>query len=79
MTRKNWTKDELILALDIYFKIPYSRIGKKNSLVQNLASIIGRSPSAVALKLANFAHLDPTFKDKNLKGLSNGSKEDKLV
>lgn len=41
-----------------------------------LANEIGRTPSAVSWKLANFARLDPTLSRRSIKGASHGSKED---
>ena len=37
------------------------------------AKTIGRTPSAVAMKLVNFASLDPAQKKRNIKGLGNVS------
>ena len=79
MARKNWTKEELILAFNLYCQIPFSKINYRQPLVQELAQAIGRTPSAVAWKLVNFASLDPTLQQRNIKGATNGSKLDKVV
>lgn len=42
-----------------------------NTEVKTLADLIGRSPSAVARKLGNFASFDPTLKARNIGGLPN--------
>lgn len=42
--------------------------------MKKLAPVIGRSASAVALKLANFARLDPALQERNISGMSHGSK-----
>ena len=57
MTRRNWTRDELILAFNLYCKIPFGQCNHKNSDVINLAKIIKRTPSAIAFKLGNYASL----------------------
>lgn len=77
--RKNWTREELIVAFNLYCKIPFSKIGYNHKLVIELANAIGRTPSAVSWKLVNFASLDPTLKERNIKGASNGSKLDKVI
>jgi putative restriction endonuclease len=69
-----WSRNELIVAFNLYCKTPFSKINAKNKSVIELASIIHRSPSSVALKLANFARLDPTLKERNISGMRHGSK-----
>jgi putative restriction endonuclease len=54
--------------------MPFSKINHSNVDVKALAAIIGRSPNSVALKLANFARLDPALKKRNVAGMSHGSK-----
>jgi len=70
----NWSRDELIVAFNLYCKTPFTKINARNKGVKELASIIGRSNSAVALKLANFARLDPALQERNISGMSHGSK-----
>lgn len=43
------------------------------------AKTIGRTPSAVAMKLVNFASLDPSQKKRNIKGLGNVSSLDRAI
>ncbi len=74
MIRNNWNHDELIVAFNLYCKTPFSKIGLNNSGIQVLAKTIHRSVSAVALKLTNFARLDPFLQNRGLSGMSNGSK-----
>jgi len=50
-----------------------------NKEVQDLAVIIGRSPSAIARKLGNFASFDPKLQARGVKGLENVSKLDREV
>jgi len=71
---RNWSRDELIVAFNLYCKTPFTRINAGNRAIRELASIIHRSPSAVALKLANFARLDPALRERNISGMSHGSK-----
>ncbi len=74
MARRNWQREELILAFNLYCKTPFGRIHNRNPDIISLAKHIDRSPSAVSWKLANFARLDPTIRARNLTGATHGSK-----
>lgn len=73
MPRNEWSRNELIVAFNLYCKIPFGRIHRGNPQVIELAKAIGRTPSAVAWKLANFARLDPALKKRNIAGASHGA------
>jgi len=70
----NWSRDELIVAFNLYCKTPFTKINSRNKAVIELAPIVGRSPSSVALKLANFARFDPALQERNISGMRHGSK-----
>jgi putative restriction endonuclease len=72
--RKNWSYEELLVAFNLYCKIPFGRIHIHNPEIIALANAIGRSPSAVSWKLANFARLDPSLKERSIVGASHGGK-----
>lgn len=74
-----WTREELILAINLYCKLPFGKMHKTNAAILELAKLIGRTPSSVALKLGNFASFDPTLKARGVKGVSNASKLDKAI
>lgn len=76
---KNWTKEEHILAFNLYCKIPFSKINASYPPVKELARILGRSNGSVAMKLANFARLDPDLKARNITGLTQGAKGEEIV
>lgn len=73
---KLWTEDQAMRALHLYFQIPFGQYHKSNKDVIALASRIGRTPDAVAMKLSNFASMDPEL---DRKGLDRSSKLDKDV
>ena len=77
--QKLWTKDELILAINLYYKIPFGRMHSSNPEVKKLASLIRRTPGSVAYKLVNFASLDPSLQARGIKGASNASNLDKAI
>lgn len=74
--QKLWTRQELILAVNLYCKLPFGRLHRLNPDVIHLANLIGRTSSSVAYKLVNFASLDPSLKARGIKGASNASKLD---
>ncbi len=76
MKRRNWSRDELILAFNLYCKTPFGRIHTHNPDIIALAKLIDRTPSAVSWKLANFASLDPALKDRKIVGASHASNRD---
>lgn len=79
MPVNKWTREELILAFNLYFKIPFGKIDDRTPEIISLSKIIGRTPSAIALKLANFARFDPTLQKRGIKGASHGSKLDEVI
>ena len=72
--RKLWTKEELILAFNLYLKIPFGKMHSTNKDVIHLASLIGRTPNSIALRLVNFASVDPVLKARGIKGMDGGTK-----
>ncbi len=74
MTRTNWSREELIAAFNLYCRLPFGRIHIRNPEVIRLARMLGRTPSAVSWKLANFARLDPALQARNIAGATHGSR-----
>jgi len=75
----NWTREETIVAFNVYCKIPFKTSSKTNPTVIKYANILGRSPSALNMKIGNFGRLDPELQKQGISGLSNGSKLDEKV
>jgi len=71
-----WTREELILAINLYCKTPFGKIHRNNPDVIRLAALIGRTPNSVSFKLVNFASFDPSLKARGIKGAQNASKLD---
>ncbi|GAD03310.1 HNH endonuclease [Agarivorans albus] len=90
MRSPNWTKDELILALDLYFKESESIGNANHTKVIELSEVLNslpihessarkqefRNPNGVGMKLANFLRYDPNYEGK---GLKQGSALEKVV
>lgn len=74
-----WTRDELILAINLYCKLPYGRLHNRNPEIIRLAQLIQRTTNSVALKLNNFASLDPSLQARGIKGAANTSKLDQEI
>lgn len=77
--RRNWTREEILVAMALYHQIPFGKIGRNNPEIISLAKVLGRTPSALAMKMCNLASFDQTLRDRNVNGLSNGSKLDKEI
>lgn len=74
-----WTRDQLLVTFNLYCKIPFSKTKANNPLVIEVASLIGRSPASVAMKLGNFGSFDPALQTKGIKGLSRASRADRGI
>lgn len=79
MARENWTREQTIVALNLYCKIPFNRVGSNHPDIIRIAKIIGRTPNSVKMKIGNFGSFDPELKKRGIVGLGNSSKLDKLV
>jgi putative restriction endonuclease len=77
--QKLWTRDELILAINLYCKMPFGRLTSTSPEIKELAKQIGRTANSVALKLVNFSSLDPSLQARGIKGMGNASKLDKQI
>lgn len=75
----NWTREETIVAFNVYCKVPFKSSSKTNPTIIKYANIIGRSPSALNMKVGNFGRLDPELKKQGIVGLGNGSKLDEII
>ena len=75
MAKELWTRDEMILVLNLYLKLPFGKMDRRNPEVIRLAGIIGRTANAVALRLVNFASYDPQLKQRGISGMAHGGKK----
>ena len=79
MARENWTKEQTIVALNLYCKIPFNKVGSNHPDIIRIAKIIGRSPNSVKMKIGNFGSFEPELKKRGIVGLGNTSKLDEIV
>lgn len=76
MPPKNlWTREELIVAFNLYLTIEFGKSHSRNPDVKRLAEIIGRTPGAISRRLGNFANIDPFHQQRGVKGLGNGRRQ----
>jgi 5-methylcytosine-specific restriction enzyme A len=90
MRNPKWHRDEIILALDLYFTKDRGSIDKNNAKIIELSDTLNalplfsyrpdeekfRNANGVTLKLSNFLAFDPNYHGK---GMTSGSKLDKEV
>ncbi len=89
MRNPKWHRDEIILALDLYFRIEPGQIHANNPKIIELSETLNllpihnerpdvqkfRNPNGVGLKLSNFLAIDPNFHGKGMKAFSKLDKE----
>jgi putative restriction endonuclease len=77
--RKPWNRDELLLVMNLYCRIPFGRQHSRASEVIELANALERTPGSVAMKLNNLTSLDPAELARGVKGLPGASQLDRQV
>jgi 5-methylcytosine-specific restriction protein A len=91
----DWTRDELILALNFYLAHRPSPPGKDSTEIRDLSQALNRlgdrlfppesradtfrNANGVYMKLMNFRRLDPQYTAEGKKGLTRGSKAEEEV
>jgi hypothetical protein len=74
-----WTENQLIVAFALYCQMPFGKIHHRNPKIIQVSEKISRTPSALSMKMANFASLDPVILQSGRSGLGNASKKDRIV
>lgn len=74
-----WTRDELILAMNLYSRLEFGQLHARNPQVIAVAEKLGRSPGSVAMKLCNLASFDPVVTSRGRVGLKGASRLDREV
>lgn len=75
-TRRPWTREELLVALGLYLRVPFGQISQRHPEIIRHAELLNRSPAALSMKMGNLASLDDSL-DRS--GLSNASRADRAV
>lgn len=85
-----WTRDELILALDLYFRLNPIHVSEQHPEIQSLSKLLNRlpcqggapdparyrNPNGVYMKLCNYLRFDPSYAGK---GLRRGGKLEQQI
>lgn len=93
MPDTNWTREELILALDLYRRLKGKIPDIRDSEIAALSSLLadqalldekseartGRSKASIIFKLSNFRSLDPEARNKGKEGFRNVGTLDKVI
>lgn len=75
MKGNRWTREEMILAFNLYLKLPFGKISSRTPEVIELAQLMGRTANSVALRLVNYASCDPQLQSRGIKGMVGGQKQ----
>lgn len=76
---KRWTRDELLVALNLYHKLTFGQLHARQPTIVALADKLERGANSVAMKLCNFASLDPALRLRGIKGLEGASALDRTA
>ncbi len=63
-----WTREHFLIALNLYCKLPFGKLHKGNPIIFEAAERMGGTSSSLAMKLANFASLDPVYRARGIGG-----------
>lgn len=89
MRNPKWHRDEIILALDLYYDKDLGSMDSGNHKIIALSELLNRlpifnhkpdqqtfrNPNGVTLKLSNFKALDPNYPGKGMEAFSKLDKE----
>ena len=93
-SRRNppWSRDELVMALDLYLRLQHSPFTHDNPEIKTLSTFLGmmtrstggrettfRNANGVYMKLMNFRRLDPAFTSEGKVGLARGNKLEEKI
>jgi predicted restriction endonuclease len=77
--RRGWSREELIVAMNLYCKLPFGQLHQGNPEIIELARALDRTPGSIAMRLCNYASLDPTLQARSIEGLKGISKTGKEI
>lgn len=74
-----WTREHFLIALNLYCKLPFGQLHKGNHIIIEVAAKMGRTANSLAMKLCNFASLDPVQLARGIRGLPGATKQDRAM
>jgi predicted restriction endonuclease len=79
VAKSGWSRAQLLVAFYLYCRMPFGKMHRGNPEIIRLSAAIGRTPSALAMKLTNIASLDPAITGTGRKGLAGASAADRAM
>jgi putative restriction endonuclease len=79
ITGKKWTRDELLVALNLYHKLTFGQMHSRQPAIMATAKKLGRGANSLAMKLCNLASLDPALGIRGIRGLTGASALDRSM
>jgi hypothetical protein len=74
-----WTREHRLIALNLYCKLPFGKLHKGNPIIKEVAAKMGRTASSLAIKLCNFASLDPVLHARGIVGMTGAANDDRII
>ncbi len=74
-----WTREHRLIALNLYCKLPFGKLHKGNPIIKEVAAKMGRTASSLAIKLCNFASLDPVLQARVIVGMTGAANDDRVL
>ena len=74
-----WTREQTIVALNLYCKIPFNKVSSSHPEIIKYSSLIGRSPNSLKMKIGNFGSFDIELKKRGIVGLAHTAKLDEEI
>ncbi len=78
MLDRPWTREEVLLTINLYCKLPYRKLRQSTQEVRELAHLLNRTPSAISMRCCNYVQFDPV-ESKRVKGFTRAAKLDSSV
>ncbi|HEV7681171.1 MAG TPA: HNH endonuclease [Pyrinomonadaceae bacterium] len=76
---QDWSREEHIIAFEVYNRIPFGTIHMRTPQVIELAALLGRKVGSASRKLANFSRFDPFLQQRKIMGLPHGAKGEETI
>ena len=78
MPDRPWTREEVLLTISLYCKLPYRKLRQSTPEVRELAVLLNRTPSAISKRCCNYVQFDPV-ESQRVKGFTRAAKLDKSI
>jgi predicted restriction endonuclease len=78
MADRPWTREEVLLTINLYCKLPYQKLRQTTPEIIELADLLKRTPSAISMRCCNYVQFDPV-ESKRVKGFVRAAKLDRAI